>query len=53
MKIFRSRLLVAAQAVPRHQEETYRQALITLRPGSRFSLIPRRRDKSSSEEAGR
>ncbi|BDY98702.1 hypothetical protein MUTS15_73590 [Escherichia coli] len=23
----RSRLLVAAQAVPRHQEETYRQAL--------------------------
>jgi uroporphyrin-3 C-methyltransferase len=31
----RSRLLVAAQAVPRHQEETYKQALDNVSPGSR------------------
>lgn len=35
----RSRLLVAAQAVPRHQEETYRQALETSPPGYELTTI--------------
>ncbi len=35
----RSRLLVAAQAVPRHQQETYRQALENVPPGYVLTTI--------------
>lgn len=36
----RSRLLVAAQAVPRHQEETYRQALENVSTWHVLTTIP-------------
>lgn len=45
----RSRLLVAAQAVPRHQEETYRQALENVSTGFvLITILKMQRPKHSS-----
>lgn len=46
----RSRLLVAAQAVPRHQEETYKQALDNVSTGSRVLRHGRCHDRGIPED---